>query len=44
MVEQPHDTEREILHCAERAHQRLPQKVAHHDSKTAHRKRVKRVV
>ena len=24
MVQQPHDAERKILHCAERAHQRLP--------------------
>jgi hypothetical protein len=24
MVEDPHDAEREILHCAERTHQRLP--------------------
>jgi hypothetical protein len=24
MVHQPHDAERKVLHCAERAHQRLP--------------------
>src|SRR5947209_4018475 len=36
MVHQPHDAERKVLHCAERAQKRLP-RGAHHDSKTSDR-------
>ena len=35
MIHQPHDPERQILHCAERAHRRLPQRGAHHACKMA---------
>jgi hypothetical protein len=38
MVQNPHDAERKVLHCAEHAHQRLPELgKAHHAAKTAAR-------